>query len=61
MFSSKCYFNYINKYKILNKVKKIEKYFEFNLKKFKKYKFVRDTRYLGAIGVIEVKTLDKKL
>ena len=45
---------YITKYNILKKVKKIEKYFEINLKKFNRYKFVKDTRYIGAVGVIEV-------
>ena len=45
---------YITKYNILKKVKKIEKYFEINLKKFNRYKFVKDTRYIGAIGVVEV-------
>ena len=50
--------NYLQKYKVLKKVKNIEKYFKLNLKKFNKYKFVNKTRYLGAIGVIELKTLD---
>ena len=52
--------NYINKYSVLKKVKKIEKFFECNLKKFHKFSFVSDTRFLGAIGVIEVKELNQK-
>ena len=52
--------NYINKYSVLKKVKKIEKFFECNLKKFHKFSFVSDTRFLGAIGVIEVKDLNQK-
>ena len=45
---------YLIKNDILKKVKKIERYFKINLKRFTKYKFVQDTRYIGAIGVIEV-------
>ena len=52
--------DYIKKYKILNKVKKIENYFSKNLKKFHKYSFVKTTRYIGAIAVIELFDLDKE-
>ncbi|MBF96498.1 MAG: Adenosylmethionine-8-amino-7-oxononanoate aminotransferase [Alphaproteobacteria bacterium MarineAlpha9_Bin4] len=52
--------NYLEKNKLLIKVKNIEKYFNLNLRKFNKYSFVNKTRYLGAIGVIELNTLDNK-
>ena len=37
-----------------NRVLKIEKYFAKNLAQFKKFKIVTETRYLGAIGVIQI-------
>jgi len=37
-----------------NKVLKIEEYFAKNLSQFKKFKIVNETRYLGAVGVIEI-------
>ena len=51
--------DYMKKNKILNKVKKIEKYFSDNLTKFHKYSFVSSTRYIGAIGVIELIDINK--
>ena len=48
------------KYQIIKKVKEIEKYFKLNLYKFNSYDFVTNTRYLGAIGVIEVKHINFK-
>ena len=52
--------NYFSKFQVLKKVKLIEKYFEVNLDKFKKYSFVSNTRFLGAIGVIEFDKLDSE-
>ena len=52
--------DYIKKHKILNKVKKIENYFAKNLLRFHKYSFVKTTRYIGAIAVIELFDLDKQ-
>ncbi|MEC8099954.1 MAG: adenosylmethionine--8-amino-7-oxononanoate transaminase [Pseudomonadota bacterium] len=52
--------DYIKSNNILNKVKKIEKYFADNLTKFHKYSFVNSTRYIGAIGVIELADINKK-
>ena len=52
--------DYIERFNILRKVKVIENYFSVNLPKFNEYSFVKATRYLGAIGVIEVFDIDKK-
>ena len=52
--------DYFEKYKVLSKVREIEKFFKENLTSFNKYNFVTDTRYLGAIGVIEIKDLNFK-
>ena len=52
--------DYIEKFNILDKVKMIENYFSSNLSKFNVYSFVKATRYLGAIGVIEVFDIDKR-
>ena len=46
--------NYINKYSVLKKVKKIEKFLNLTLK-FHKFNFVSDTRFLGAIGVMKLR------
>lgn len=44
------------KYDYEKKVKKIENFFAKNLAIFKKFSKVRDTRYIGAIAVIEIDT-----
>ena len=51
--------SYIKKYNVLNKVKKIENYFAKNLPRFHKYNFVKATRYIGAIAVIELNDMNK--
>ncbi len=51
--------SYIKKYNVLNKVKKIENYFSRNLPRFHKYTFVKATRYIGAIAVIELNDMNK--
>ena len=52
--------SYIKKNNILNKVKRIENYFSTHLIKFNKYSFVKSTRQIGAIGVIELFDINKK-
>ena len=52
--------SYIKKNNILSKVKKIENYFSTHLIKFNKYSFVKSTRQIGAIGVIELFDINKK-
>lgn len=51
--------NYIKKHNVLNKVKKIENYFARNLPRFHKYNFVKATRYIGAIAVVELNDMNK--